>query len=44
MTRDKNKFINLNKRKCGSVAFGDDSFVKILGKGVVNPGSENIKE
>jgi hypothetical protein len=44
MTRDQNKFINLNKRKCGSVAFGDDSFVKILGKGVVNLGSENIKE
>jgi hypothetical protein len=31
MTGDQNKFIILNKRG-GSVAFGDDSSVKILGK------------
>jgi hypothetical protein len=43
MTGDQNKFISLNK-KGGSVAFGDDSSVKILGKGVVNLGSENVKE
>jgi hypothetical protein len=36
------KFISLNK-KGGSVSFGDDSSVKILGKGVVNLGSENVK-
>jgi hypothetical protein len=39
---DQNKFIKLNK-KGGIVAFGDDSFVKILGKGAVNIGSENVK-
>ena len=40
--QEQNKFIKLNK-KGGIVAFGDDSFVKILGKGVVNIGSENVK-
>jgi hypothetical protein len=42
MTGDRNKLINLNK-KGGSVAFGDDSSVKILEKGVLNLGSENVK-
>ena len=43
MIGDQNKFISLKKGKSGSVAFGNDSFVKILGKGLVNLGSENIK-
>jgi hypothetical protein len=37
-----NKFVNL-KKKGGNIAFGDDSSTKILGKGTVNIGSENIK-
>jgi hypothetical protein len=43
MTGDQKKFIRLNK-KGGSVVFGDDSSVKILGKGLVNIGGENVKE
>jgi hypothetical protein len=43
MTRDQRKFVNL-KKKAGNVAFGDDSSTKILGKGTVNLGSENVKE
>ena len=43
MTGDQNKFINLKKGKNGSVAFGNDSCVKILGKVVVNLGSEKVK-
>jgi hypothetical protein len=43
MTGDQNKFISLKKGKSGSVAFGNDSSVKILGKGVVSLGSENVK-
>jgi hypothetical protein len=43
MTGDQNKFISLN-RKGGNVAFGDDSSTKILGKGLVKLGSENVKE
>ena len=43
MTRDQNKFITLNKRKGNNVAFGNDSSIKILGKGVVNLGSEKVK-
>jgi hypothetical protein len=43
MTRDQNKFISLKKGKSGSVAFGNDSSIKILGKGVVSLGSENVK-
>jgi hypothetical protein len=43
MNGDQNKFINLNK-KGGSVAFGDESSVKVLGKGIVNIGSENVKQ
>jgi hypothetical protein len=42
MTGDQNKFISLNK-KGGSVSFGDDSSVKILGKSVVKLESENVK-
>jgi hypothetical protein len=34
MTEVQDKFISL-KRKGGNVAFGYDSFAKILGKGVV---------
>jgi hypothetical protein len=39
---DQNKFVSL-KRKGGNVAFGDNSSAKILGKGVVKLGSENVK-
>jgi hypothetical protein len=42
MTGDQNKFINLN-RKDRNVAFEDDSSAKILGKGVIKLGSENVK-
>ena len=31
------------EKKSGSVAFGNDSSVKILGKGVVNLGNEKLK-
>jgi hypothetical protein len=43
MTKDQDKFIIL-KRKGGNVVFGDDSSTKILGKGIVKLGSENVKE
>jgi hypothetical protein len=43
MTGDQSKFVSL-KKKGGNVAFGDDSSTKILGKGIVNLGSENVKE
>jgi hypothetical protein len=42
MTEDQRKFVSL-KKKGGNVAFGDDSSIKILGKGTVNLGSENVK-
>jgi hypothetical protein len=42
MNGDQDKFISL-KRKGGSVAFGDDSFAKILGEGVVEIGRKNVK-
>jgi hypothetical protein len=42
MTGDQIKFVILKKRG-GNVAFGDDSSTKILGKGTVNLGSENVK-
>jgi hypothetical protein len=43
MTADQRKFVSL-KRKCGNVAFGDESSTKILGKEIVKLGSENLKE
>jgi hypothetical protein len=43
MTRDQSKFVSLKKRG-GNVAFGDESSTKILGKGTVNLGRENVKE
>jgi hypothetical protein len=43
MTGDQRKFVSL-KKKGGNVAFGDDSFTKIPGKGTVKLGSENVKE
>jgi hypothetical protein len=43
MTGDQRKFVSL-KKKGGNVTFGDDSSTKILGKGIVNLGSENLKE
>jgi hypothetical protein len=42
-TGDQSKFVSL-KKKGGNVTFGDDSSTKILGKGIVNLGSENVKE
>jgi hypothetical protein len=42
MTGDQRKFVIL-KKKGGNVAFGDDSSTKILGKGTINLGSENVK-
>jgi hypothetical protein len=42
MTRDQRKFVSL-KKKGGNVTFGDDSSTKILGKGIVKLGSENVK-
>jgi hypothetical protein len=42
MTGDQRKFLIL-KKKGGNVAFGDESSTKILGKGTVNLGSENVK-
>jgi hypothetical protein len=42
MTGDQRKFVSL-KKKGGNVAFGDDSSTKILGKGTVKLGSENVK-
>jgi hypothetical protein len=42
MTGDQKQFVSL-KKKSGNVAFGDDSSTKILGKGNVRLGSENVK-
>jgi hypothetical protein len=42
MTGDQDKFISL-KRRGGNVAFGHDSFAKILGEGVVELGRKNVK-
>jgi hypothetical protein len=42
MTGDQSKFVSL-KKKGGNVTFGDDSSTKILGKGIVKLGSENLK-
>jgi hypothetical protein len=42
MTGDQSKFVNL-KKKGGNVTFGDDSSTKILGKGILKLGSENVK-
>jgi len=43
MTCDQNKFINLKERKRNSVAFGNNSSTKILGKGLVDLGSDKAK-
>ena len=42
MIEDQSKFVILKKRG-GNVAFGDESSTKILGKGIVKLGSENVK-
>jgi hypothetical protein len=42
MTGDQRKFVSL-KKKGGNVAFGDESSTKILGKGIVKLGTENVK-
>ena len=41
MTRDRNKFQNLDERYSGSVKFGDGSSVKIQGKGTIVFGCRN---
>ena len=43
MTKDQDKFISL-KRKGGNVVFGDDSFAKILGEGVVELGRKKDRK
>jgi hypothetical protein len=43
MIGDQDKFISL-KRKGGNISFGYDLSTKILGKGVVDLGSKNVKE
>lgn len=43
MTGDQNKFISLKKGKSGSVAFGNESSVKILRKNVANLKNNKIK-
>jgi hypothetical protein len=42
MTEDQRKFVSL-KKKGGNVAFRDESYTKIFGKGTVNLGCENVK-
>jgi hypothetical protein len=42
MTGDQSKFVSL-KKKGGNFSFGDDSSTKILGKGTIKLGSENVK-
>jgi hypothetical protein len=42
MITDQSKFVSLKKND-GNVAFGDDTSTKILGKGTVNLGIENVK-
>jgi hypothetical protein len=42
MTGDQRKFVSL-KKNGGNFTFGDDSSTKILGKGIVKLGSENVK-
>ena len=36
MTGDQNKFLTLKEEKGGSVTFGDNSFTRIVGKGIVS--------
>ena len=43
MTGDQNNLISLKKRKSGSVALGNDSTIKMLGKGVVNLRNKKLK-
>ena len=43
MTGDRNKFINLKEGKNNIVAFRNNSSVKILGKGLVDLGSDKAK-
>ena len=43
MIGDQNKFISLKGGKRGSVALGNDSTFKILGKGLLNLGNKKLK-
>jgi len=43
MTKDRNKFINLKEGKSDNVAFGNNSFVKIVGNILVDLGSDKAK-
>ena len=44
MTGDTSKFIDLNKNKYGTVVFGNNNGINIIGKGIVNLGTKNGKE
>ena len=44
MTRDKSKFIDLNKTKTETVIFGNDNRANIIGKGTVNLGTQKGRE
>ncbi len=43
MTRDKSKFITLNKNKIGTIMFGNDNGANIIGKGTVSLGTKKEK-
>lgn len=43
MTRDRNKSINLKEGKNGSFSFGNNSSINVLGKGLVELGSDKEK-
>jgi len=43
MIGEQNRFIGLEERKSGSVAFGNESSINITRKHVVSLGSENLK-
>ena len=43
MTRDKRKFIDLNKNKSGTIVFGNNNGANIIGKGTVNLGTKKGK-
>ena len=44
MTRDKSKFITLNKNKTWTIVFGNDNGANIIGKGTVSLGTKKEKE
>jgi hypothetical protein len=44
MTGDRERFLTLRKERDGSVFFGNDDLVKIIGKCTVRIGNKNTKE